>query len=299
MVSGCFSNPEERLSSRLDRFMKLLPDSERALVDAGRYADAARSLEKRLQADKELDREYREIQDDENILFFDVERTLRFFCGSMRERTKLLRFVALLDGQELSMFNQGQMAEGARLLARRMQDKSGLAATYREKIKPSRIGAAADELARLVVVDGIARPYGELSAAMTADERDVLARGDAVKACRLLAARQGTAPVVQAAHARIRDLVPETRTEELPVAVFDKAAWPATNAALRKGVEDVLPFLAGDAGAWQTNGRALALVDALVKLAPRATEEQLLAKSLQRDFQWFSDLVQEKIDFYK
>ncbi len=302
LLTGCFSEPEARLGSRLERFLSILDGQERDLLGAGEYSRVAESLKRRLATSKDLENRYREVLHEENIEFFDTEHALRFFDGSMRARAKLFRFVALLDKEEVLAFNERRFADLARSLDRRFSADPGLEQVYRKEIAPGLEKVSDSELAADHAIEAVVRPYAELYAVMTPLERDSLTQGDAGKACRQVAARMASEPAVQKARAAIQARLPATRDQEVAAMVFDAAAAShVTNREVRKTLSRMAEWIL--AGTRADTGALRAAfskeVQALAAVLPGFEASARRQMLIERELAWFALVVDERLNFFE
>ena len=288
IFGGCYSEPEERLSSRLGRFLSLLNAEETQYIAEGSYAQAAASLAGRAEKDADLSKNYRSLLEAEDIPFFNYNQAIRYFAGSLNGRIRFLRFVKILKEPELLSFNKGLSSDTAALLLARFEKSSRLAKDYAENIAPKRKRMNDEELTANYIWSKCLLPFAALYMSMSASEQTQLIEGESAQAARSLAAKRGTVPKVQQNLELIRYLLPETRAFEYPEMVFEAASL--------RDIQD------------KTMRRSLVvLVNGIVegkkaddrfKQAKAPAERQKSLEELEDDIEWFKDFVDEKIDFY-
>lgn len=305
LLTGCFSEPEDRLGARLEGFLSILDSQEKAFVDSAEYGQAAKSLKNRLATSKELESRYHKLLNAENIEFFDVEHVLQFFDGSIRARAKLFRFVAFLNKEEVLAFNERRFADLARSLETRFSADPALQQTYRREIAPRLKDVSDNELSIAYVIERVVRPYAELYAVMTQDEREMLSGSEADKAARQLAVRMVSEPTVQKARAAIQARLPETRNQEVAARVFEAAAaLSLKDRTLRTNLSRMAGWiLAMSEAGVQADNRSLETafteeLRALAAVAPGFTAALKRQMLIERELAWFGLVVEEKLDFF-
>jgi hypothetical protein len=293
-VGGCYSEPEERLSSRLNRFLDLLNTEEKKNIADGLYDEAAASLAGRVAQDANLSRNYNSLLGAEDIPFFNYKQAIQFFTGSLDGRIRFLRFVKMLEEQELLSFNKGLLSETAQFLFVRFEANPRLAKEYAESIAPNRKRMSEAELVTSFVWAKKLYPFVMLYAGMNDSERKQLIGGEIAQAVRSLAVRRGTDPRVQQTHELIRLILPETMTE-YPEKVFEAASLSTIqDQAMRRSLETIA--IAANAG--KQAGDLLNDAVAFGVVFPAPSERQKRLEDLEGDIAWFMDFVDEKIDFY-
>jgi len=301
VFGGCYSEPEERLSSRLDRFLSLLNAGETQYVAEGSYAQAAASLAGRAEKDADLLRNYRSLLEAEDVPFFSYDQAIRYFGGSLDGRIRFLRFVKILKEPELLSFNKGLCSDTAALLLTRFEKSSRLAKDYADHIAPKRKRMTDEELAANYIWTKCLLPFVALYRVMSPSEQTQLIEGDIAQAARSLAARRGTDPKVQQRLELIRYLLPETRAFEYPEMVFEAASLrDIQDKTMRRSLTALVD---GVADSRKTNdlvsqANVLGQAKALGVVFPAPTESQKRLEELEGDIAWFKDFVDEKIDFY-
>ncbi|MDR2734339.1 MAG: hypothetical protein LBC99_06785 [Spirochaetota bacterium] len=295
VFGGCYSEPEERLSSRLGRFLDLLSAGEVQYIAGGLYTQAAASLAGRVQQDADLAKNYHNILAAEDIPFFNYNQAVRYFAGSLDGRIRFLRFVKILEEPELLSFNKGQSSDTAAMLFARFEKKPRLAKDYADTIAPKRKRMNDQEIADVYIWTKCFLPFSALYMAMSASERTQLVDGEITQAARSLAAKRGTDPRVQQSLELIRYHLPETRALEYPEMVFEAAALrDIQDKAMRRS----LAILVGGFADGKESGALLNQAKALGVAFPVPTERQKRLEELEGDIAWFKDFVDEKLDFY-
>ena len=304
-LAGCFSEPEARLEERVQRIEVLLEPSEKTLLDSGKYSLAAESLRKRLSENKELERRYRDVIQEENIGFFDVESVLRFYHGSMRARARLFRFIAMLADPEVTAFNERRFADLARSLQARFALESGLEDLYRKQTAPVLDPVRDDDIAREYALDSVVKPFAVVYSVMNPGERELLVTDKAGNAAGNLRVRMSADPALQGALTTIRVLLPETRSIEDPGRVFSiAAALAVTNREARQDLVKIADWIS----AASKTGRLVSKTSIgtafpdemtrLVNILPKPDVKTKRLILLEREISWFSLVVDEKINFY-
>jgi hypothetical protein len=296
LLSGCYSEPEGRLSVRLERFMNLLTASEMSLIDAREYSEAAASLALRMESNADLKRAYEYVLDEENILFFSPDQAVRFFAGSMDGSIRFFRFVRMLRGPELLAFNEGRHAELARLLHARFEARPALAQEYAERIAPKRMQDSDEGLYKDYLWSKHIRPFALLYRFMSEAERAMLVDGDGSDAARSFMGRRGTDPRVQQTLESIYISLPETRVYDFPVMAFIRAAL--TNIQDRQS-RRTLAAVADDIISGRQSREALwAQIMAAGISFPELDNQWKRLEQLENDIAWFDAFVREEIDFF-
>jgi hypothetical protein len=295
VFGGCYSEPEERLSSRFGRFLDLLNAAERQYIAEGLYSIVAASFAGRAEKDADLARSYRSLLEAEDIPFFNYNQAVRYFAGSLDGRIRFLRFVKILEEPELLSFNKGLSADTAALLLTRFEKSSRLAKDYAEHIAPKRKRMNDEELAADYTWSKCLLPFAALYMPMSASERTQLIEGDSAQAARSLAAKRGTDPKVQQSLELIRYLLPETQALEYPEMVFEAAALRSIqDREMRRSLAELVMGVAKD----KKTDDLIKQAKALGVVFPVPTERQKRLEELEGDIVWFKDFVDEKIDFY-
>ena len=296
LLAGCYSETEERLSVRLDRFMHLLNEQETALVDAREYKEAAAALARRVEADAGLRQAYESVLDEENILFFNYEQAIRFFAGSIDGRIRFFRFVKMLREAELLAFNEGRHAELSRFLLARFEARPALEKDYEDRIAPKRSQDNEEELYADYLWTKHILPFAVLYRFMSETERAMLADGDGSMAARSLMARRASDPRrIQQTLENIYILLPETRAYEFPVTALIHAAL--TNIQDQQSRRALMDIAAGIA-----DGRSREALQTQITAAgisfPPLSERQKRIEQIEDDVAWFDAFVKEEIDFF-